>query len=412
MTAFIVIVTTALILLLIGRDARWLRRWLSNRLGHWQGDAGCGQDEARRPQAISARADAPSQVAMSCPQVSVIVPARNEAGSIARCLDGLVCQTLQPREIIVVDDESTDATPEILAGYAARYPDLIRITSAPPLPPGWVGKCNACQHGASLAGGEWLLFVDADTTARPGLTEAMLRDAQQRRLDALSVFPFNELGTLAERLILPVFFQFAWTVFPAGKTQDPEAPWRQAIANGQCFMFRAEIYRAVGGHACVKDKVLEDVEFAQVLRRAGYRLGLAWGGEHIRVRMYHSAGEVAQGLAKHAWAGRKAGGWRSYWGVARLGLTTLAPPVMALAALAGLVTRPGAAEAISAALAVAGYGASWLFWRDALTRLYALPGRLAWAMPAGLLAYLMIALRGTAAMMSRRGVQWKGRSYS
>jgi hypothetical protein len=158
--------------------------------------------------------------------------------------------------------------------------------------------------------------------------------------------------------------------------------------------------------------VLEDVEFAQALRRAGYRLGLAWGGELIRVRMYHSAGEVAQGLAKHAWAGRKAGGWRSYWGIARLLLTTLAPPLIAVAALATFLIEPGASEAISVAVASAAYGASWLFWRAALTRLYALPGRLAWAMPAGLLAYWVIVLRGTAAIMTRRGVQWKGRSYS
>lgn len=403
MALFIAIV--ALIVLLIGQDTRRLQHWLRHRLG-------CQADAAPGSQAAPSQTSGPAGAATLPTQVSVIVPARNEAGSIARCLDGLLCQTLQPREIIVVDDGSTDATPDILAGYAARYPGLVRVVAARPLPPGWVGKCNACQHGASFADGDWLLFVDADTAPQPGLIQAMLQDALQRRLDALSVFPFNELGTLAERLILPVFFQFAWTVFPGGKTQDPEMPWRHAIASGQCFMFKADVYRAMGGHACVKDKVLEDVEFAQALRRAGYRLGLAWGGEHIRVRMYHSAGEVAQGLAKHAWAGRRAGGWRSYWGVARLVLTTLAPPAVVIAALAAFLIAPGVPQTISIAAASAGCGASWLYWRYVLARLYALPGRLAWAMPAGLLAYLMIVLRGTVAMMTRRGVQWKGRSYS
>jgi hypothetical protein len=403
MTVFVAIV--ALIILLIGQDARRLRRWLRHRLQ-------CRPDAAPGSQADHPQTTGPCETAMPAMRVSVIVPARNEAGSISRCLDGLLCQTLRPREIIVVDDGSTDATPGILAEYAARHPTIVRIVLARPLPPGWVGKCNACQHGASIATGDWLLFVDADTAPQPGLLQAMVEDAEQRRLDALSVFPFNELGTLAERLILPIFFQFAWTVFPGGATREPEMPWRQAIASGQCFMFRAGVYQAMGGHACVKDKVLEDVEFAQALRRAGYRLGLAWGGELIRVRMYHSAGEVAQGLAKHAWAGRKAGGWRSYWGIARLLLTTLAPPLIAVAALATFLIEPGASEAISVAVASAAYGASWLFWRAALTRLYALPGRLAWAMPAGLLAYWVIVLRGTAAIMTRRGVQWKGRSYS
>ncbi len=403
MATLIAIVT--LIVLLIGQDTRRLRHWLGHRLR-------CQPDEAPGSQTDCSQPSGPSGAARLSPQISVIVPARNEADNIARCLDGLVSQTLQPREIIVVDDGSTDATPDILAGYAARYPGLVRIAQARPLPPGWVGKCNACQHGAGLASGDWLLFVDADTAGRPGLTQAMVEDARQRQLDALSVFPFNELGTPAERLILPVFFQFAWTVFPGGWDDDSTPPWQQAIANGQCFMFRADVYRALGGHACVKDKVLEDVEFAQALRRAGYRLGVAWGGELVRVRMYHNAGEVAQGLAKHAWAGRKAGGWRSYWGIARLLLTTLAPLVIAVAALGRFLVKPGASEAISAAVASAGYGASWLFWRAALTRLYALPARLAWAMPAGLLAYLVIVLKGTAAIVTRRGVQWKGRSYS
>lgn len=397
LVAFVSLV--ALMVALIGRDFYWLHRWLRQCLG-------CGRDESPASQTDSPAASAPPA------QVSVIVPARNEAGNIGRCLDGLLRQTRPPREIIVVDDGSTDETPDILAGYAARFAGLVRVTSAPPLPPGWVGKCNACQHGASLAGGDWLLFVDADTAAGPGLIEALIGEAQRRRLDALSVFPFNEMGSLAERLILPAFFQFAWTVFPAGRTDNPEMPWQRAIANGQCFMFRTDVYRALGGHACVKDRVLEDVEFAQALRRAGYRLGLAWGGEHIRVRMYHNAGEVAQGLSKHAWAGRRAGGWRSYWGIARLLLTTVAPPALVLAALGWWVMSPDVAAAGSVAAALAGYGASWLFWRETLARLYALPAKLAWGMPAGLLAYLLIALKGSAAVMIRRGVQWKGRSYS
>ncbi len=394
-----------LITLLVANDMRQLQRRLRHPLRY-------------RPELAAGRPDGSSQsgpcaaAAKPAAQISVIVPARNEAGTIARCLDGLVCQTLPPHEIIVVDDGSTDGTPDILAGYAARYPGLVRITQARPLPPGWVGKCNACQHGASLASGDWLLFIDADTAAQPSLTQAMAQHAQRRRLDALSVFPFNELGTLAERMILPVFFQFAWTVFPGGWDDDPTPPWQQTIANGQCFMFRADVYRTLGGHACVKDKVLEDVEFAQALRRAGYRLGVTWGGDLVRVRMYHNARQVTQGLAKHAWAGRKAGGWRSYSGIARLLLTTLAPPALTVAAFAQLLSAPAIDPAVSLVAAGLSYGASWLFWRQTLRHLYALPARLAWVIPAGLLAYLLIVVQGTAAIMTRRGVQWKGRSYS
>ncbi len=370
--------------------------------------------DARRLRRMPCLPAGPRQAEADPPCVSVVVPARNEAAGLGRCLDGLATQDYAPYEVIVVDDGSTDDTPRIAASRAARHPDRVRVLPGRPLAPGWVGKCNACDHGAGFARGELILFVDADTAPQPALLRAMAREMRARRLDALSLMPFNELGSFAERAVLPVFFQFAWTVFPLDSLSDPEMPPREALAVGQCFMFRADVYRALGGHAIVKDKVLEDVEFAHALRRAGYRLGLARAPELIRVRMYRNFGEVAQGLAKHASAGRRAGGWRSYWGLARLIITTLMPPALVmLAALAVLAAEPGAAPATWGAgiLAVIAFGASWLFWRDVLRTVYAQPAWLAGCMPVGLLAYLLILLRGTAATAFRRGVVWKGRRY-
>jgi cellulose synthase/poly-beta-1,6-N-acetylglucosamine synthase-like glycosyltransferase len=348
------------------------------------------------------------------PFVSLIVPARNEERNIARCLDGLLAQDYPAYEVIVVDDGSSDATPRILAGYAQRHAGRLRVVQGRPLPPGWVGKCNACLHGSTFARGEgeWLLFLDADTVAAPTLIGALLADANARRLDALSVFPHNELGSWAERLILPVFFQFAWTVFPLAQAADPDGPPHAALANGQCFLFRTSVYRALGGHAVVKDKVLEDVEFAHVLRRAGYRLGLAFGMQHIRVRMYHTLGEVVDGLGKHAWNGRQTGGWRAYWGVARMMLTLLASPLLVAFWLWQWLARGDAAALLAALSAAVGCATALGFWRGVLRRLYGLHSGWAWLTPLGLLAYLLIILRGTLSMLLRRGVTWKGRSYS
>jgi chlorobactene glucosyltransferase len=396
-TALIVIFACVLLL----RDAVWLRRM------HTLGD---GEGTLPKPSGGFA-----GDSGDDLPLVSVIVPARNEQDNIACCLNALLrLQQAGARyEVIVVDDGSSDDTPRILAAYASAHTHVLRVVNGRPLPPGWVGKCNACLHGSESAHGDWLLFLDADTVPQPGLIAALLQDATARKLDALSVFPFNELGSLAERIVLPVFFQFAWTVFPLARASQPDTPPQYALANGQCFLFRTPVYRALGGHAAVKDKVLEDVEFAHVLRRAGYRLGLAFGPQHLRARMYHNFAEVAQGLAKHAWNGRQAGGWRAWWGVIHMLLTTLVPPLLFawwfIQLLGATVELPAV---LAAALATAGYTVSLLFWRNVLGRLYALPAGYAYLMPLGLLAYLLMILRGTLAMLFNRGVTWKGRSYN
>ena len=392
MTAlFATVLIVLCIVILLLRDTKWLQRM------HRLGDA---TRDDRTPLAET-------------PLVSVIVPMRNEQDNVARCLDGLAAQTDARYVVIVVDDGSTDATPDILAHYAARdpAPEWLRVVSGRPLPAGWVGKCNACLHGSEFARGEWLLFLDADTAPQPGLLRDMIADATARNLDALSLFPFNELGSLAERIILPVFFQFAWTVFPLAQTGDPDAAPERALANGQCFLFRADVYRAMGGHGAVKDKVLEDVEFAHALRRAGYRLGLAFGMEQLRARMYHNFAEVAQGLAKHAWNGRQAGGWRSYWGIARMMLTLFMPVVLVLVCAASLIIEPTIPALSAFAVACAGFVTAKLFWRRILRELYALPGAYALLLPFGLAAYLFIIVRGTLAILLNRGVTWKGRSY-
>ena len=386
--AFIVLGVAMLTL----RDAHWLRQM--HRLGEDVPGGGA----------------APSR---ELPLVSVIVPMRNEQDNVARCLDGLAAQIGVQFEVIVVDDGSTDATPHLLAEYAARLSasTWLRLVNGRPLPDGWVGKCNACLHGSEFARGEWLLFLDADTAPQPGLIRDMLADATARELDALSLFSFNELGSLAERIVLPVFFQFAWTVFPLHQADNPDSAQERAMANGQCFLFRSEVYRALGGHGVVKDKVLEDVEFAHALRRAGYRLGLALGMRQLRVRMYHNLAEVVQGLAKHAWNGRRAGGWRAYWGVVRMMLTIIAPIIFLLLCAAWLLVDPSLVALAALTCATAGYGITLAFWRYIVRDLYALPGRYAVLIPLGLAIYLVIILGGNLAILLNRGVTWKGRSY-
>ncbi|MFN4293640.1 MAG: glycosyltransferase family 2 protein [Thermoflexales bacterium] len=354
--------------------------------------------------------DAASQVA---PRISVIIPARNEENNIARCLDGALDQRYPAYEVIVVDDGSTDATPRILREYEARCAGRLHVIRGRPLPPGWVGKCNACLHGAHHADGEWLLFLDADTAPQPALLGALMAFVERNRLDVASVLPFNELVTWSERLVLPVFYQFALTAFPLQKNLSVEAPAGAVIANGQCLVVRSSAYWSVGGHEAVKDKVLEDIELAQALRRAGYRVGLATAFGQLRVRMYRGLGEVVQGLGKHAAAGRRASGWRAFWAVLRMSLTLLTPWPLLAFCLSRAIAQPAALLAWTA-LAVAALAGLTVFgfWAVRYRRWYALPAWTALLAPIGWLIYLAIVVRGTLQVFFKRGVTWKERVYS
>ena len=352
----------------------------------------------------------PPPAAGTAPRVSIIIPARNEELAIARSVTAAASQAYPDFEVIVVDDGSTDATPRILASLREDFAARVSVHAGRPLPPGWVGKCNACDYGASFARGDWLLFLDADTDAAPGLCAALLAVAVEQRLDALSIQPFVETGTLTERLALPAFFRFALNVFPAMRRFNPEMPERDALANGQCFLFRASAYKRIGGHAAVKDKVLEDVELAHLVRRLGLRYALLTGVDLIRVRMYRTASEVIGGMGKHAAAGMRLSANRGFLTFGGLFATTLGPPLLCLAGAAITVAGDSSGPlALAASLAAWAYSA-WV-WQRAARPLFGLPAAWAFAAPLGLLTYGVIAAWGMLRAALGLGVRWKGRVY-
>ncbi|HLJ64163.1 MAG TPA: glycosyltransferase family A protein, partial [Stellaceae bacterium] len=230
-------------------------------------------------------ADAP--VSSSLPMVTVIVPVRNEADVIASCLAGLLAQNYPADRlaIIVVNDGSTDASGDILAQIAAAVPRL-KVISAGPLPPGWVGKSHACWRGARLAQGEFLCFIDADTVAAPGLLEAAVGEAQSKNLDLLSLAPRQSLGSLLERLVIPAgMFVLAF----AGVTS----------AVGQFMLIRRTAYDAIGGHAAVRQAIAEDGAMADLLTRTSHRVALMNGAPFMTVRLYRRGRDLWEGLSKN-----------------------------------------------------------------------------------------------------------------
>ena len=255
----------------------------------------------------------------SNPEVSVIVPARNEEVCLGACLESFVAQTGVDFEIIVVDDGSTDRTAEIARSFATAHGGISRegttlavpkdslngrgfsprvtVISAPPLPDNWTGKNNAMSAGAKIAKGKWLLFSDADTVHKPGSLARAVAEAEQQGAAQLSYSPEQEVRTFLEKAVMPVIFAELAATYPPSKVRDPASPI--AAANGQYLMISREAYYAVGGHTKIASDLLEDVAMARMVKSSGRKIWFRYGGDAVRTRMYRSWSQMKEGWTKN-----------------------------------------------------------------------------------------------------------------
>ncbi|MFC1811440.1 glycosyltransferase [Thermodesulfobacteriota bacterium] len=235
---------------------------------------------------------------LKLPFLTVIIPARNEASNIERCVDSLLNQSYPDDryKIIVVDDDSEDNTAAIVRKIQADHPHL-NLAEAGELPEGWTGKNNACWKGAAIAEGEWYCFVDADTIAAPDLLGTTVAFAATHHIDMLSLNPFQELISISERLLLPAVFISIAASMNFTRVNDPSRP--EALANGQFILFRQSVYKAMNGHSAVRGEIMDDIALAKVVKQSGYRLYWMFGDELIRTRMYQSFSDIWEGFSKN-----------------------------------------------------------------------------------------------------------------
>ncbi|MGH9716540.1 MAG: glycosyltransferase [Candidatus Acidiferrales bacterium] len=227
--------------------------------------------------------------------VSAIIPARNEEASIARAVESVAAQS-EVDEVIVVNDQSTDQTGEILRELAARIPKL-KVLSAGELPPGWAGKNHAVAVGAAAAEGDWLLFTDADTYHHLGSTRRALADAVDHSAVLVSYSPEQEMESFWERAMIPFVYGRLASRFSFAQVNDPRRP--EAAANGQFLLILRDAYEAVGGHAAIASEILEDVALARRVKSQGYRIYFTAPMGIVRTRMYRTFRALWQGWTKN-----------------------------------------------------------------------------------------------------------------
>ncbi|BCJ61134.1 glycosyltransferase [Micromonospora endophytica] len=303
--------------------------------------------------------------------VTVLLPLRDEAARVTPCLRALLAQRGVPGlRIVVLDDGSTDGTADVVRAVAAGDPRVTLLTGVAP-PPGWLGKPHACWQLATRVGAsaDALVFVDADVVLAPYAVAAAVTELRAAGATLLSPYPRIVVRTAADRLVQPLL-QWLWLTFLPLRAMERSSRPSLAAAGGQFLVVDRAGYLRAGGHAAVADRVLEDIELARAVKRAGGRIALADGSRLATCRMYENWPQLRDGYTKSLWASFGHPG-NAALVVALLLVLYTAPPLVAVAALlagapalagiAGLAYLTGVAGRVISARATGGRA-----WPDAL----------------------------------------------
>jgi len=234
------------------------------------------------------------------PRISVLIPARNEDQNIGLCVRSLLEQDYRNFQVIVLNDNSTDRTSEILEAIR-RKDKRLQIIQGKPLPPDWLGKHWACHQLYQAADGEYLMFTDSDTVHTPQTLTNAVAAMIEEKADMISIIPRHILGSFSEKLIMPFFALGVFAVIPMLSRFRPRSITLQS-SSGKLMMFRHRAYEYSGGFEGIRQNVLDDLELPQKIQAAGFRYRLFDGTNNVSCRMYHNFSEVHEGLTKNMFA--------------------------------------------------------------------------------------------------------------
>ena len=236
------------------------------------------------------------------PALSVILAARDEERSVNESVVSMLAQDyLGTLEVIAVNDRSTDGTGEILDELVTRFPDRLRVSKVKSLPGGWLGKTHALYIGAAQAKGEWLLFTDADVIFSGDCADRAVRYAIDNELDHLTLPPEIVCRSVLLRSFVAAFtLVFEMTQRP-WQVSDPQA--KEHVGIGAFNLIRKDAYETCGTHRAIRMRPDDDMKLAKLLKRHGFRQGVAYGAGLVSVEWHQGLPDAVRGLSKSMFSG-------------------------------------------------------------------------------------------------------------
>lgn len=338
------------------------------------------------------------------PFVSLLVPARNEAGRVlAASVSSMLRQDYPSFEVIVTDDRSTDTTRDILRELE-REDGKLSVVEGAKIPAGWLGKPHAMQQAYKAARGEWLLATDADVIFDQRAVRTAVNHALAGRYDAVTFIPHIECLTFWERVFMPTFGWFMLVSRPIERVNDQQRP--DALGIGGFFLIHRLWLEHVGGWQAVCAEVAEDLRLAEMLKAAGARLRVEYAPTLVRTRMQTNLREIWEGFTKNLFAGAKFRLWSALLGGFSVLIFSVAP-VFLLAVCLAMFVEGGVWLGLAVPLLLVWAVQVLVF--TVVNRLSEVPARYALLMPLGHLLFVLILFNSAIKILSGRGVTWKGR---